>query len=101
MALFTLEMPIRDERLYTLSRDMTRILRHGPNQDKGESPVDMDMRDGSIAVLDFLKHPTIRMSSASEEDMRRVAQDISPGVKCAWTCFSVRDTEYAPLMAIL
>ena len=61
-----------------LSRDVTRILRHGTNARQGASPITMDMADGSVSMTDLLDHPTIRANQSSEEDLRRIAQDISP-----------------------
>ena len=80
MALFTIGMPRAyiDTRLDNIPHDVTRKLRHGPNARKDEVEFEMDMEGGNVLVSKFLQHPTMRSNSASEEDMRRLTQDISP-----------------------
>ena len=90
----------KDDRLADLSRELTRLLRHGHNRRRREASLNIDTSDGSVWVPDMLSHPTITAYAASEEDLRIICHDFTNADKIRLVLFHDTDRQGTRIRAL-
>ena len=67
----------RGYRLKETSKDIARMLGHGPNKKRREALLNIRRKDGSVSFSELLARPALKWNSAKPEDLRNIAQAVT------------------------